>query len=48
MRRAPRGAVTVNRRCEETAQMRNIVSLAAAAALDIAALFGADVGQYGP
>jgi len=28
--------------------MRNFVSLAAAAALVVAALFGADVGQYWP
>jgi hypothetical protein len=44
----PPGAVTVNRKHEETAQMRKFVSLAAAAALFVAALFGADVGGYWP
>jgi predicted benzoate:H+ symporter BenE len=45
---APPGAVTSNRRCEETAQMRYYTSLAAAAALLVSALFGADVTGYWP
>lgn len=48
MSSVPPGAVTVNRTYEETAQMRNFVSLAAAAALVAAALFGADLGPYWP
>jgi hypothetical protein len=44
----PPGAVTVNRRCEETAHMRYYVSLAAVAASLIAALFGSDVSGFWP
>jgi hypothetical protein len=44
----PPGAVTVNHRCEETAHMRYYVSLAAAAAMLVAALFGADATGYWP
>jgi len=45
----PPGAVTVNLHTpEETAQMRTYVSIAVAVTLFVAALFGAEVGQYWP